>query len=453
MLKRKITTKIENWANDSSSKALLVVGARQIGKSYAIREFGKSHFNSYIEINLFEDEAARQALCEAKNAADFITRITILTGKPIVEGETLVFIDEVQEASDIMTMVKFLVEDGRCRWAFSGSMLGTEFKGIRSYPVGYVRELTMHPLDFEEFCWAIGTSGSALEAVRDCCTEEKPVADYIHEAMLANFRTYIVVGGMPEAVQKFLDTKGDLAEVRTLQSDLNAQYRRDISKYSGSRSLYVQGIYDQLPVQLEGDTRRFVLSSIDNAARYEGYAHDFVWLKNAGVVLKTDLVSEPKSPLLKTAAANKFKLYQSDTGMLMARYPLTVAQAAYLDDKNPNLGGVYENVVAQQLAAQGHQLFYYQTKKRGEVDFVVDAADGSAVPIEVKSGRYYHAHAALDNVLSSEGYGVRRGIVLSRGNVERNGKTLYLPIYATFMLPHYLGEEAAPHFKLQIRKI
>ncbi len=259
---------------------------------------------------------------------------------------------------------------------------------MRSYPVGSVHELPMHPLDFEEFCWAIGVSGEALESVRRCCQDETPVEAYIHEALMANFRTYIVSGGMPEAVQRLVDSDGDIASVRQVLEGLNRQYRRDISKYAAVRSLQVQSIFDQLPVQLEGEARRFVLNSVDPQARYEKYQRDFVWLTNAGVALKTDLVDEPKSPLLKTANPMKFKLYQSDTGMLMARYPISLAQAAYLDEKDPNLGGVYENVVAQQLTAQGHQLFYYQTRKRGEVDFVVDAGNGKAVPIEVKSGRY-----------------------------------------------------------------
>lgn len=453
MLKRKITAKFETWVNSEQKKALLVVGARQIGKSYAIREFGKSSFECFIEINLYENESARQALCEAKTAADFISRVTILTGKTIIPGKTLVLIDEVQEAPDIMTLVKFLVEDGRCKWAFSGSMLGTQFKGIRSYPVGYVRELAMHPMDFEEFCWAIGVSSEAFAQIEERCAAGEEIDDYLHDSMMANFRAYLVVGGMPEVVQSFLDTRGDLSAVRTLQEDLNTQYKRDISKYAGSRSLQVQNIFDQLPVQLEGDSRRFILNSIDEEARYRGYEQDFVWLENAGVALKTNLVSEPKSPLLKTASPSKFKLYQSDTGMLMARYPLAVSQAAYLNQKEPNLGGVYENVIAQQLAAQGHALFYFQTKKRGEVDFVIDAGDGSAVPVEVKSGKYYHAHAALDHVMDTKGYGVKQAIVLSRGNVERAGKVLYLPLYAVFLLPHYLDAHLDEGFRLEVRKV
>lgn len=301
----------------------------------------------------------------------------------------------------------------------------------------------MFPLDFEEFSWAIGVSEEARRSICDACRNETPVPGYIHDAMMANFRTYIVVGGMPEIVQRFLDTQGDLASVRQLQSELNGQYRRDISKYANGRALQVQSIFDQLPVMLEGENKRFVLNSIDPKAHYEKYQRDFVWLVDAGVALKTDIVTEPKSPLLKTARASQFKLYQSDIGMLMARYPIGVAQAAYLDSKEPNLGGVYENVVAQQLAAQGRGLYYYQTKKRGEVDFVIDGPDGTAVPIEVKLGTYYHAHAALNHVLETAEYGVKRGIVFSRGNVERDGGVLYLPLYATWTLPDVLGDSVS----------
>lgn len=231
------------------------MGARQIGKSYAIREFGRSRYRVFSEINLLQDDAARRALLGAHDADEFIRRVSIITGVQLVPSETLVFIDEIQEAPDIMTMAKFLVEDGRFDWAFSGSMLGTELKGIRSYPVGYVHEITMRPLSFEEFRWAIGVSSDAMELIRDACAQERPVPEYVHEAMLRNFRTFLVVGGMPEVVQGFLDRGGDLAGVRAAQIELNNHYRRDISKYAGSRSLYVQSIFDQVPFQLEGNTR------------------------------------------------------------------------------------------------------------------------------------------------------------------------------------------------------
>lgn len=440
MLSRNVTEKLEAWRVGGKRKALFVMGARQIGKSFAIREFGRSRYRVYAEINLLQNGEARRALAQAPDPAEFITRVSLFAGARLIPGETLIFIDEVQEEPDIMTMAKFLVEDGRFDWAFSGSMLGTELKGIRSYPVGYVHEIVMRPMCFEEFCWAINVPSQAMDEVRSACAEERPVPEYLHNAMMKNYRTYLAVGGMPEVVQRFLDSGGDLAAVREIQSGLNSQYRRDISKYAGNRALYVQEIFNQMPLQLEGEKRKFIMASIDENARYKKYEQDFVWLDRAGVALKTDRVREPKFPLLGTAEKAQFKLYQSDTGMLMARYPAALARAVYLDDKHPNLGAIYENAVAQELAAQGYDLYYYMTKSRGEVDFVVDGPDFSAIAIEVKSGAYYRSHAALNNVLDTAGYGVDLGIVLSRGNVERDGKILYLPSYATFCLPLYLGD-------------
>ncbi len=229
-------------------------------------------------------------------------------------------------------------------------------------------------------------SEGALAAVREACNELTPLPDYLHDALLRYFRSYVAVGGMPEVVQRFYDGGGDFATVYELQVELVKSYKNDISKYAGKRALDVQAIFDQLPLQLDSDSRRFVLNSIDDDARYERYRQDFVWLVNAGVGLKTDLVREPKSPLAATARAGHFKLYESDTGMLVARYGRDVARAVYLDAPHSKLGALFGNVVARELAAQGSPLFYYMNKKRGEVDFVTSAAGGEVLPIEVKSG-------------------------------------------------------------------
>ena len=452
MLRRKMTDRLAAWKRDFPNKALLLVGARQVGKSYVIREFGKREYSGYCEINLLDNTAACRALSEARSAQDFISRVSLFGDGTLVEGDTLVFIDEIQAAPDIVTMAKFLVEDGRYSWAFSGSMLGTRLKQARSVPTGFFHEMTMRPLDFEEFCWAIGLSDAAMDAVRDACVARRPVDDYLHDAMLANYRSYLVVGGMPEVVQRFLDTRGNLAIVRELQADLNDQYQQDISKYAQSRALHVRSIFDQLPLQLEGESQRFVLSSIDKNARFESYERDFVWLVNAGVALKTNLVRELRQPLLQAERPGHFKLYQSDVGMLMARYHVSVAQAAYLDDATPNLGTVYENAVAQELAAQGQALRYYMVRKRGEVDFLAEDGRGGAVPIEVKSGGYYHAHAALDRLLSDRPE-LQLAIVLSRGNVELRERTLYLPHYAIFCLPEILGQGAHDDFRIEVHRI
>lgn len=433
-MKRKITRELQLWRRSHARKALLLTGARQIGKSYAIREFARQEYRSYVEINLHDDRPAARALAGADNAHDFLSRLSLLTSHQLIEGQTLIFIDEIQEMPDIMTMVKFLVENGRFDYAFSGSMLGTEFKGVRSYPVGFVTEHTMRPMDFEEFCWAIGVRRETLDAIQAACVNESPVDEFVHDAMMKNFRTYLVVGGMPDVVQTFVDTQGDLGAVRRIQTDLNRQYRHDISQYAGTRALQVESVFEQMPLQLIGGNGRFTVSSIGENARYARNQMDFVWLTNAGVALKTDCVTEPKSPLKRTAQSPKFKLYQSDTGMLMARYPVTTAQAAYLGSKDPNLGAIYENAVAQELAAQRIPLYYYMSKKRGEVDFIADTENGSVMPFEVKSGNNYNTHAAIDALLANPEYGVSEGVVLSRSNVSRQGGVLNLPLYAIWCL-------------------
>jgi predicted AAA+ superfamily ATPase len=434
MLRRKMTDHLLAWRRAHTGKALFLTGARQIGKSTVIREFARQEYQSFVEINLYENRPAARALAAADNVQDFISRIALFATAPMQPGKTLIFLDEVQEQPDIMTMVKFLVADGQFDYVLSGSMLGTELKGVRSYPVGSVTEETMRPMDFEEFCWAIGVQETTLDTIRESCRSVTPVDEHIHDAMMTNLRSYLVVGGMPEVVQRFLDERGNLAAVRALQQELNRQYRLDISKYAGNRALQTQEIFDQLPAQLVDGTGRFAVSSIGQGARYARNQQDFLWLCDAGVALKTNCVTEPKSPLRRTSQSPKFKLYQSDIGMLMARYPTSTAQAAYLDNPSPNLGALYENLIAQELAAQGIELYYYMAKKRGEVDFIADTEQGSVMPFEVKSGRTYRAHAAIDAVLANEACHVSHGIVLSRSNVMRDGKITYLPTYASWCL-------------------
>ncbi|PST45806.1 AAA family ATPase [Bifidobacterium callitrichos] len=439
MLRRKITDELRAWKQAGTGKALFLTGARQIGKSTAIREFARAEYPIRAEINLYEDKAAARALAAASDTQDFISRIALFSHQTLIPGKTVVFLDEVQEQPDVMTMVKFLVEDGQFDYILSGSMLGTELKGVRSYPVGSVIEKTMRPMDFEEFCWAIGVQHSTLDMILDCCATGKPVDPHIHQAMLTNYRSYLLVGGMPEAVQLFITTNGNLSAVRSLQNELNRQYRLDISKYAGNRSLQVQEIFDRMPTQLIEGNGRFAVSSIGRGARYERNQQDFLWLVDAGVALKTNCVTEPKSPLMRTSQSPKFKLYQSDTGMLMARYPITTSRAAYLADPSPNLGALYENVIAQELAAQGVALYYYMAKKHGEVDFIADAQDGTTIPFEVKSGRSYRTHAAIDAAMANPDYQIARGVVLSRSNVEQDGDVTYLPLYASWCLAELYG--------------
>lgn len=438
MLRRKIEQTLQRWKRESH-KAILLTGARQVGKSTVIRSFGQSSYTRYVEINLLLDQEARETIVGARSAVDLINRIALLSEQPLIEHNTLIFIDEIQEYPEIVTLIKGLVEDGRYAYAFSGSMLGTEFKGVSSFPVGFAEQHVMRPLDFEEFCWAIGIEQRFLDDARACMRERTPVDGYLHNVMLKNARAYMITGGMPEVVQAYIDSGYSLVRTRELQEELVRQYAIDIGRYAGSRALEARRIYDQIPVQLEVDPHRFVLASLGEGARFEAYDHDFLWLVYAGVGLLVPQATEAMSPLKRTERASKFKLYQSDTGMLVSRYPQATSRAIYLDQRRTSLGGIYENFVAQELAAHGVPLWYYQTESHGEVDFLLEGAHG-VVPIEVKSGRKVRAHAALDNLLDIGEYKIREGIVLSRNNVERAGKVTYLPIYMVFCFDELAGE-------------
>lgn len=334
MLRRKVTDRLVSW-KETSQKALLVTGARQVGKSFAIREFGKSNYSNYVEINLLLDADAKAAIVGASNAVDFINRVALLSKSQLIEGDTLIFIDEIQEYQEIVTLIKALVEDGRYSYIFSGSMLGTEFKGISSFPVGYVEQVVMRPMDFEEFCWAVGVEAPFLDQIRTCLRERRAVEGYLHDAMIRNYRAYIVAGGMPEVVQAYVDSGFSLVQTRALQQELVRQYAQDVGKYAQKRAFEVRSIYNQIPVQLEGDVHRFKLSSLRDQARFSSFHHDFLWLVHAGVGLKVSQVTEARCPLKRTEKASKFKLYQSDTGMLVSRYPQSAARAIYLDMKIP----------------------------------------------------------------------------------------------------------------------
>lgn len=435
MLKRKIMQRFDRWLSQPKRKALLVSGARQVGKTFAIRQFAGDHYDNVIEVNFLENKAARQLLACAVDVDDFVERLTLLSDAPLDAGRALVFLDEIQEADDAVTMAKFLIEADRFDLIMSGSLLGVELENVRSFPVGYLHEERMYPLDFEEFCWARGVPRRFLDQIRECFRWRKPLEDSIHQRFVQLFRQYIVVGGMPEVVQTYLDSGRDLAAVREAHGDLDSLYRRDISKYAKERSLFIRAIYDAMPSELAKVNKRFMMKSVKQGSTYESLRDDFEWLGAAGVALPTCFVSEPKFPLERTREKRKFKLYASDTGMLVSRYPTQVAMGVLEGAKDVNFGAVYENVVAQELAAAGYLLCYYNSNRKGEMDFLVETNTGDVVPVEVKSGKDYKRHAALNNMLETDGYGIGYAYVLSEANVscgQRLGKPVYyLPLYMT----------------------
>ncbi len=443
VLKRKMAGRLEKWrlSQAEKPKAFLLSGARQTGKTYIVREFAHEHYDNFIEVNFLDDKTASSLLAGAQGSEDLITRLSLLSKQPLTAGRTLVLFDEIQASPDMLTTAKFLVEQDRFDLVLSGSLLGVELKGIRSFPVGYLHEERMYPLDFEEFCWALKVPERVIDEVRAAYREKRPLDDSLHDRLVRLYRLFIVVGGMPEVVQRFLDTGNDLAAVREAQTDIVGQYGADIVRYANGRSVFVEAIYQALPSELAKVNKRFVIGSLKEGATYKRFEDDFEWLTGAGVVLPACLASEPTRPLQRSVERKKFKLYSSDVGLLMARYSNAVAMDVIEGARSVNFGAVYENVVAQELKSAGYELCYYNNNRKGEVDFLIESGSGSVIPIEVKSGKDYKLHTALNNLLGTVDYEISEAFVLSEHNVsrdERIGKPVYyLPLYMTLCL----GEE------------
>lgn len=423
---RKAKEKLIEWKN--SSKALLVVGARQVGKTYIIREFlNEEYGDSFIEFNLFENDLARETIEKSSSSKELLLRLSALTDKPMIKGKTVIFLDEVQTCSNVITVIKFLVEDGSFKYILSGSLLGTELKDIKSIPVGYMEQLQMFPLDFEEFLIANGLNRSVITNLKKCFEELKPVDEIIHKRIIDVFHLYLLVGGMPAVVSRYLETN-NLRHVVEEQNNIVELYRQDISKYDFQNKLYIKEIFDLIPSELNNQNKRFILKNLNENIKFNKYENSFLWLKDAGVALPTYCADEPKVPLILSKSRNLFKLFHCDVGLLSSMYMDRNLQIQILNkEKDINFGAIYENAVAQELASKGFDLFYYKSNKLGEIDFLIEKG-GEVIPIEVKSGKNYKRHIALDNLLftSSE---IEKGYILSNGNVEVNGKRIYLPIY------------------------
>lgn len=434
VLERRAIKQLLNWKNSKSRKALLVDGARQVGKTYLIRKFAEQSYHHVVEINLLEVEGAAEAFRCAKSSDDLFSRITLYANDKLVSGETLIFIDEVQEALEMITAAKFLIEKTgeQFDYVFSGSMLGVELKGIKSWPVGFLREVTLYPLDFEEFCWANGMAPAVLDAVREAMSQHEPVDPFVHERLLSLFYYYLAVGGMPEAVVRYLESK-NLQEVRETQNDIIVAYRHDIAKYCPNDALFVKAVFDGMSAQLNQQNKRYVVSSVEKSARMRRDENKFLWLAEANVALPVCNVDEPRFPLEMSRDSSLFKLFMSDVGLLAYASGMETVRRT-LNREPANYGAVYENFVAQELVAHGFKPYYFRSKKMGELDFLVEWPSGVVLPIEVKSGKDYRRHRALRNVLSVSNYGIERAVVFCDDNVSEDGAVLYLPIYMVSLL-------------------
>ena len=437
-LARKALQKLISWKEAPRRSALCVVGARQIGKTTLIRHFARQYYEHFVEINFVTEPKAKAVFAGSLNANAIVTALSAYLRRPLVPGKTLIFLDEIQECPQARAAIKFLVEDGRFDYIESGSLLGVKTNSVPSFPVGFETPLTMYPLDFSEFCMACGLQPETFDYLKTCFETLQPVAETVHNSMMQLLYAYMVVGGMPQCVSTYIATH-DIGQILAIQNDILALYRLDIARYADRDKEKIREIFDAIPSQLEAKNRRFVLSDIAKSARLLRYENSFVWLSDAGVALPCFNVTQPTPPLGLSEKRNLFKLFLCDTGLLAAASMQNIQFDILQGNVEVNLGSVLENLFAQQLHANGFALRYYNSKRLGEVDFVIQNGR-DITPIEIKSGKDYKKHSALSNVLAVDEWNLKRAIVFCRGNIERDKAVSYLPWY---MVPFVVPEEAA----------
>ena len=429
---RKDSITIEEWIKNSN-KALLVTGARQIGKTWLIRdEIEKSGYTKF-EINFIDQPDMVHYLDAEMGADEFLVKLRMIMPEDCKPHETIVFFDEIQKCPEIVTKIKFLVDEGSFKYVMSGSLLGVELKGIASAPVGYLSVLRMYPMDFEEFMIANHVSKATLDMLKDKFETVQPVDEFIHQKLLALFFVYLIVGGMPDAVKTYIATK-DIREVDKIQRDIVTQYKEDFSQYeSGDKKLKLISIYDIIPAELNKQNKKFVFTMLDKELKFDRYENSFLWLKDAGVAFPVYNVEAPVIPLLASKSSNVFRLFSSDIGLLTSAYPAATKIELINKNGEVNNGAHFENAVAQQLLCNGFELYFCKKKNIGELDFLIEM-DGKVVPIEVKSGKAYKTHKALDHFMNVLDYHIEKAFVFSTGNVEKDGKVTYLPIYMCYLV-------------------
>lgn len=419
MLKRKIQAAIEQYLRSDSNKMLVVDGARQIGKSYIIREVGKRLFPNYIELNFAKDKNGPQIFKEANTVEEFYFQVSTIAGEKMHEKvNTLVFLDEIQTYPHLLTLAKFLKEDDRFTYIASGSLLGVTLRQAVSIPVGSIEIMHMYQLDFEEFLWANGFGESAISELRNKYEAEESLDENLHQRLLDLFKRYLLIGGMPDAINKYLESR-NIVEVRKIQEDIRHLYGLDASQYDEEHKLKIMKVYDMLPSFMENKKKRVVYKDIEGGdKRWKDYADEIDYLIGSGIALDVKAIASPSFPLVESASKNLVKLYLNDVGILTNILYQYNVSAVLEDVVSVNLGSVYESVVSSELKAHGFELFYYDNKAKGEVDFIVDDYDQlSVLPIEVKSGKDYQIHRALNAFAANEDYKIKRGIVLSNERI------------------------------------
>ena len=362
-----------------------------------------------------------------------ITNLSFSVDRPFQRCKTFLFFDEIQEFKELVTKIKFWVDEGSFRYVFSGSLLGVELKNIKSAPVGYLKTLTMYPLDFEEYLQIHNFTKELRDSLYRSFIEKTPVNEAVHERMMQIFNLYLNVGGMPAAVECFKETK-NLESVLDVHTNIVLQYERDFKRYeTEAKKAYLTKIYDLISAELNSSNKRFNLVDLKKGLQYSRSEDDFIWLANAGVALPVYNVTAPAIPLMLNEKSSLFKLFLTDVGILTTLYGKATKVQILTGEIDINNGALYENVVAQELKTHGFKLYYYNSKRFGELDFVIEYK-GKVLPIEVKSGKSYQRHSALNNVIKISNYSIDEAFVLSNFNVEVKGNITYYPIYMIMLV-------------------
>ena len=439
MLKRKIETCLADWKRSEDRKPLVIKGIRQCGKTYIVQKFARENYESVVYMNFILEPDNKSAFTGNIDVDTIILNLSaLIQGSRFIEGKTCIILDEIQECKEARTALKSFHIDGRFDVIATGSLLGVkgygqskkkkEDVGQDSVPVGYETVIDMYPLDFEEFIKASGVKTETIDYLKKCFLERSPVTDVINNKMLTHLKRYLVIGGMPAAVSTYVET-GNVGEVSIIQDNIIRQYKVDFTKYeTEDKKLMLTAIFDQIPSQLLRQNKRFNYSDIQKKLRFEKLEDSFLWLKYAGVAIATINATEPRIALSQNAKSSLIKLYSSDVGLLTYQYGNALRAKVLFGEEKINLGGVYENFVAQELNAHGYPSYFYNNHNLGELDFVIEH-EGSVLPIEVKSGKDYYVHSAISKAAYNDEYQVKEAYVFANCNIEVRDKIVYYPIY------------------------
>lgn len=433
MLHRKIVALIEDHLSSDTNKILLIDGARQVGKTTTIRYVGKKLFEHVIELNMIEDSLGPRLFANTNSVEDFYLQVSMVAGDQMKDKDsTLIFIDEIQAYPKLLTLLKFLAQDNQFTYIASGSLLGVTLSQTPSIPMGSIRKVRMYPLDFEEFLYANGLNHFAIDAMQKKFEHLEPLDEPLHNKMMDLFRKYLLIGGLPEAVNAYLETN-NIQTVRAIQSEIHDYYAADASKYDTENKLKIRRIYDLIPSNMENKKKRIFVNQIEDSKgkTFKHYQDAFDYLVSAGIALNVQAIATPVFPLIESSGKNLIKLYLNDVGLLTNILYRNNIRAVLDDEKSINLGSVYESVVASELICHGHTLYYYDNRQKGEVDYLIDDYNSlSVVPIEVKSGKDYTVHSALNGFVTNESYNIKKAFVVSNErNVSQKGSIIYIPIY------------------------